>query len=351
VQSAERIFDEHYAYFSSYSSSWLDHCRRYVEQIVARLGLDETSQVIELASNDGYLLQYFVSRDIPVLGIEPTANTARVAIDRGIATRIEFWGEATARRVASETPADLLLGNNVLAHVPDINDFVKGMKIALNDGGTITMEFPHLLKLIELDQWDTIYHEHFSYLSFATATRIFEAHGLRVFDVDELPTHGGSLRIYGCHEDDPRSLSEAAQGLLEREQAAGLDDVQTYLDFGARVAEDKRQILEFLIDLKRAGASIAAYGAAAKGNTLLNFCGVGRDFVDFTCDANPHKQQHLLPGTHIPILAPVAIREQRPDVVLLMPWNIKDELMQELSYIREWGGRFAARSPQLRLLP
>jgi hypothetical protein len=284
-----------------------------------------------------------------VLGIEPTANTAQVAIDKGIPTRVEFWGEATARTVAAESPADLLLGNNVLAHVPDINDFVAGMRIALKAGGTITMEFPHLLKLVELNQWDTIYHEHFSYLSFATVTRIFAAHGLRLFDVEELPTHGGSLRIYGCHADDPRPLSDAAHERLERERAAGLQDVKTYLDFGAGVIEDKRQILQFLIDLKREGVSIAAYGAAAKGNTLLNYCGVARDFLDFTCDANPHKQQHLLPGTHIPILAPAAIRERRPDVVLLMPWNIKDELMQELSYIREWGGRFAARSPKLRL--
>ena len=349
VQSAEHIFDEHYAYFSSYSSSWLEHCRSYVELMTARLALDASSQVIELASNDGYLLQYFVERGIPVLGIEPAANTAQIAIDKGIPTRVEFWGEATARAVVADTRADLLLGNNVLAHVPDINAFVAGMRIALKSGGTITMEFPHLLKLIELNQWDTIYHEHFSYLSFATATRIFEAHGLRLFDVEELPTHGGSLRIYGCHADDQRPLSDAARELLERERAAGLEDLQTYLEFAARVNEDKRQILDFLIDLKRAGASIAAYGAAAKGNTLLNFCGVGRDFLDFTCDANPHKQEHLLPGTHIPILAPDAIRDRRPDVVLLMPWNIKDELMQELSYIREWGGRFAARSPELRL--
>ena len=348
-QRAEHIFDEHYAYFSSYSSTWLEHCRAYVAQMTERLELDASSQVIELASNDGYLLQYFVERDIPVLGIEPTANTAQVAIEKGIPTRVEFWGEATARAVAADTPADLLLGNNVLAHVPDINDFVDGMRIGLKSGGTITMEFPHLLRLIELNQWDTIYHEHFSYLSFATATRMFQAHGLRLFDVEELTTHGGSLRIYGCHAEDPRPISDAARELLARERAAGLEDVQTYSDFGARVVEDKRQILEFLIELKRAGATIAAYGAAAKGNTLLNFCGVGRDFLDFTCDANPHKQQHLLPGTHIPILAPAAIRDRRPDVVLLMPWNIKHELMQELSYIREWGGRFAARAPDLRL--
>jgi SAM-dependent methyltransferase len=343
------LFREDYAYFSSYSTSWLEHCRRYSEQMIERLALGASSQVIELASNDGYLLQYFKQAGIPVLGVEPTQNTAAAALGKGIPTRIEFWGEQTARAVAAETQADLLLGNNVLAHVPDINDFVAGMKIVLKDGGTITIEFPHLLKLIELNQWDTIYHEHYSYLSFGTVARVFAAHGLRLFDVQELPTHGGSLRIYGCHDDDPRQRSDAAQELLERERAAGLEDVQTYVAYNDRVIEDKRQILAFLIELKRAGHSIAGYGAAAKGNTLLNFCGTGRDFIDFTCDANPHKQNHVLPGTHIPILAPEAIREQQPDVVLILPWNIKDEIMEQLSYIREWGGRFAARSPELRL--
>jgi hypothetical protein len=348
-ESPQHIFDDAYAYFSSYSSSWLAHAERYTELMIERLGLDGCSQVIELASNDGYLLQYFHARGIPVLGIEPTANTAQVALDKGIATRVEFWGAQTARAVAAETQADLLLGNNVLAHVPDINDFVAGLKIGLKAGGTITMEFPHLLKLLELNQWDTIYHEHYSYLSFTTVGRVFEAHGLRLYDVEELPTHGGSLRIFGCHDDGPREPSAAALAMLERERAAGLLDVATYLEYGARVVEDKRRILELLIALKRAGSSIAAYGAAAKGNTLLNFCGVGRDFVDFVCDANPHKQGHVLPGTHIPILAPDAIRRRRPDVVLILPWNIKDEIMRELSYIREWGGRFAARSPELRV--
>ena len=349
-ESPGQIFDDEYAYFSSYSTSWLEHARRYTEQMIERLDLDESSQVIELASNDGYLLQYFQARGIPVLGVEPTANTAQVALDKGIATRVEFWGEQTARAVAAQAQADLLLGNNVLAHVPDINDFVAGMKIALKPRGTITIEFPHLLKLIELNQWDTIYHEHFSYLSFGTVGRVFEVHDLRLYDVQELPTHGGSLRIFGCHADDPRPASDAALGMLERERAAGLQQVQTYLNYGARVVEDKRQILDLLIELKRAGNSIAGYGAAAKGNTLLNFCGVGRDFIDFPCDANPHKQGHVLPGTHIPILAPDAIREHRPDVVLILPWNIKDEVMAQLAYIREWGGRFAARSPELRLL-
>ena len=348
-QTPTSIFLEDYAYFSSFSTSWLEHCRRYTEDMIERLGLDGSSQVIELASNDGYLLQYFQRAGVPVLGIEPTASTAQVAIDKGIPTRVEFWGVATARAVAAETQADLLLGNNVLAYVPDINDFVAGMKLALAGGGTITIEFPHLLKLIELNQWDTIYHEHSSYLSFGTVARVFEAHGLRLYDVQELPTHGGSLRIFGCHADDERPQSRAVRDLLERERAAGLEDIQTYLDYGERVIADKRQVVSLLHDLKAAGNAIAGYGAPAKGNTLLNYCGIGRDVIDFTCDANPHKQGHMLPGTHIPILAPEAINEHRPDVVLILPWNIKDEIMGQLGHIREWGGRFAARSPELRI--
>jgi len=343
------VFRDDYAYFSSYSSSWLEHSRRYTEQMIELLHLDAASQVVELASNDGYLLQYFLQAGVPVLGIEPTANTAQVAIDKGIATRVEFWGEQTAREVARDTPADLLLGNNVLAHVPDINDFVAGMAIALKPDGVITIEFPHLLKLIELNQWDTIYHEHYSYLSYQTVSRVFEAHALRLFDVQELPTHGGSLRIFGCHADDAREQTAAAREMLEREAAAGLGDVATYLDYGQRVVEDKRQVLSLLIELKNQGLTIAGYGAPAKGNTLLNYCAIGRDFLNFTCDANPHKQGHVLPGTHIPILAPDAISEHRPDVVLILPWNIKDEIMRQLSFIRAWGGRFAARSPELQL--
>ena len=343
------LFRADYAYFSSYSTSWLDHCRRYTAQMIERLSLGPSSQVIEVASNDGYLLQYFKEAGIPVLGVEPTENTAAAALRKGIPTRVEFWGETTARSLAAEMQADLLLGNNVLAHVPDINDFVAGMSIALRVGGTITIEFPHLLKLIGLNQWDTIYHEHYSYLSFGTVSRIFAAHGLRLFDVEEIVTHGGSLRVFGCHDDDPRVGSIAASEMLEREGSAGLEGVETYIAYNERVIEDKRQILTFLIGLKREGKSIAGYGAPAKGNTLLNYCGVGRDFLDFTCDANPHKQEHVLPGTHIPILSPDALRERQPDIVLILPWNIKDEIMEQLSYIREWGGRFAARSPQLRL--
>jgi hypothetical protein len=349
-ETPEAIFSD-YAYFSSYSSSWLEHSRRYSEQMVERLGLDETSHVVEIASNDGYLLQFFHERQIPVLGIEPAANVAKVALQKGIPTLVEFFGRETARSLAGESSADLLLGNNVLAHVPDLNDFVAGMKILLSPTGVITMEFPHLLRLMDDNQWDTIYHEHFSYFSFLTVSRVFEAHGLRVFDVEELPTHGGSLRIYGAHADDQsKPQTDAAHELLERERAAGYESLDTYLGYGQRVEADKRQILSFLIGLKEQGLRIVGYGAPAKGNTLLNYCGVGRDFIDYTCDLNPHKQGHFLPGSHIPIRSPEAIRETRPDVVLILPWNLKDEIVQQLSFIGEWGGRFAARTPELKLL-
>jgi hypothetical protein len=349
-ETPEQIFSD-YAYFSSYSSSWLEHSRRYAEQMIERLGLGVESHVVEIASNDGYLLQFFHDRQIPVLGIEPAANVAKVALQKGIPTLVEFFGRETAASLAQESSADLLLGNNVLAHVPDLNDFVGGMRILLKQGGVITMEFPHLMRLVGENQWDTIYHEHFSYFSFLTVSRIFQAHGLRLYDVEELPTHGGSLRIYGCHEEDAAKVeSDAARELAERERAAGYEQLETYLGYGNRVEADKRQILSFLIGLKEQGLSVVGYGAPAKGNTLLNYCGVGRDFVDYTCDLNPHKQGHFLPGSHIPIRSPEAIREQRPDVVLILPWNLKDEIMQQLSFIREWGGRFAARTPELTLL-
>jgi len=349
-QTPERIFSD-YAYFSSYSSTWLEHSRRYSEQMIERLGLNEASRVVEIASNDGYLLQFFHERQVPVLGIEPAANVAKVAQQKGIPTLVEFFGVQTARSLAEESAADLLLGNNVLAHVPDLNDFVAGMKILLKPGGVITMEFPHLMRLVEENQWDTIYHEHFSYFSFLTVTRVFEAHGLHLFDVEELPTHGGSLRIYGAHaEDVSKPESEAARELRERERAAGFEQLDTYMSFSRRVEHDKRQILRFLIDLKERGLRVVGYGAPAKGNTMLNYCGVRRDFIDYTCDLNPHKQGQLLPGSHIPIRSPDAIREDRPEVVLILPWNLKDEIVQQLSFIREWGGRFAARTPELTLL-
>jgi SAM-dependent methyltransferase len=346
----DHIFTE-YAYFSSYSTSWLEHSRRYVEQVTERFGIDRNSHVVEVASNDGYLLQYFHERQVPVLGIEPAANVAKVALQRGIPTLVDFFGERAARSLVDESAADLLIGNNVLAHVPDLNDFVAGMKVLLREGGVITMEFPHLVRLIEESQFDTIYHEHFSYFSFLTARRVFDRHGLRLFDVEELPSHGGSLRIYAAHADDSdKPETERAAELARRELDSGYEDVETYRAFAGRVQEEKRQILSFLIELKRKGLTIAGYGAPAKGNTLLNFCGVGTDFVDYTVDLNPHKQGHLLPGSHIPIRAPDVLRETKPDVVLILPWNLREEIMEQLSFIRDWGGQFAVRTPQLALL-
>jgi SAM-dependent methyltransferase len=349
-ETPEAIFSD-YAYFSSYSTTWLEHSRRYVEDMVERWDLDRSSHVVELASNDGYLLQYFVERGVPVLGIEPAANVAQTAVEKGVPTVVDFFGVRLATRLREERRADLLLGNNVLAHVPDLNDFVGGMKLLLAEDGVITMEFPHLLALIEDNQYDTIYHEHFSYFSFLTVRRVFAAHGLRLFDVEELPTHGGSLRIYGCHDEDAAKLdSDRARELVAREEAAGLGSLDTYREYARGVERDKREALAFLIDLKRQGKSIAGYGAPAKGNTFLNYCGVRSDFLDYTVDANPHKQGHLLPGTHIPIRPLEALRETCPDIVLILPWNLREEIMQQHSYVGEWGGRFAARAPQLRLL-
>ncbi len=349
-ETPESIFGD-YAYFSSYSTTWVTHAERYAEEMVDRWRLDTTSRVVELASNDGYLLQFFHQRSIPVLGIEPAANVARVAVQKGINTLVQFFGTEAARTLAPDHRADLLVGNNVLAHVPDINDFVAGMKILLSEGGVITMEFPHLLRLIERSQWDTIYHEHFSYLSFATARRIFAAHGLDLFDVEELQTHGGSLRIFARHRDDGSKLrTDRVDELLARERAAGLERLDSYTEYRLRVEQDKRNILHALIELKNGGKSVVGYGAPAKGNTFLNYCGIGRDVVDFTCDASPHKQGLLLPGTHIPIRPPGAIAEARPDVVLILPWNLKDEIVDELAYIRDWGGRFLVRLPIPRLL-
>jgi SAM-dependent methyltransferase len=350
-ETPERIFSD-YAYFSSFSTSWLEHCRDYTDQMIERFDLGEHSQVVELASNDGYLLQYFKQRKIPVLGIEPAANVAAAAREKQIPTLIEFFGRRSATALVPRAAADLLLGNNVLAHVPDLNDFLAGMKILLKPGGVITMEFPHLMKLIDANQWDTIYHEHFSYLSFTTVSRMFAAHDLRLFDVQELPTHGGSLRIYGCHQRDSEKVdTERVLELRERERAGGYEQIETYTAFGKRVAADKRQILAFLIELKNAGRRVVGYGAPAKGNTLLNYCGVRRDFIDFTVDLSPHKQGRFLPGSHIPIRPPQAIRDDRPDVLLILPWNLREEIVEQNSYIREWGGRFAVRSPELDLLP
>ncbi len=349
-ESPQGIFSD-YAYFSSYSTSWLEHSRRYVEMVVERFTLDTDSHVVEIASNDGYLLQYFRDHDVPVLGVEPAANVARVAEERGVPTEVAFFGTATAERLAASRRADLLLGNNVLAHVPDLNDFVQGMRILLAQGGTITMEFPHLMRLVEENEYDTIYHEHFSYFSFSTVREVFAEHGLRLFDVEELPTHGGSLRIFGCHHDDARPDSERTRELLAREESAGYRGLALYLDYAERVRASKRATLELLIGLKRQGQTIVGYGAAAKGNTLLNFCGIGTDFIDYTVDRNPHKQGYLLPGSHIAIRPVETIRETRPDVVLILPWNLRDEIIEQMAFVREWGGRFAARTPELTLLP
>ena len=348
-RTPEQIFSD-YAYFSSYSEDWLRHAETYAEAMIERFALGPASQVIEIASNDGYLLQYFVERGVPVLGVEPAANVARVAMDRGIPTLVNFFGRDTARRLAGEgKTADLLAGNNVLAHVPDLNDFVAAMKIILRPDGVITMEFPHLLELMQHNQFDTIYHEHFSYFSFMTVERVFAAHGLRLFDVDRLPTHGGSLRIYGCHDDSRRPVGKAVARLRRAEKAAGLDRLDAYDAFAEKVKRTKRRLLAFLIGAKADGKSIAGYGAPAKGNTLLNYCGIRSDFIDYTVDRSPHKQGLFLPGTRIPICAPGRIRETRPDYVLILPWNLKDEIIAAHGYIREWGGRFVTPIPEVQV--
>jgi 2-polyprenyl-3-methyl-5-hydroxy-6-metoxy-1,4-benzoquinol methylase len=345
------IFSD-YAYLSSYSDSWVEHARCYTEKMRERFGLDSSSLVIEIASNDGYLLQHFVSAGVPVLGIEPAANVALIAEKRGVRTAVEFFGVATARKMAQRIgQPDLLLGNNVLAHVPDINDFVAGMKILLKPGGVITMEFPHLLQLIEQNQFDTIYHEHFSYLAFFVAEKIFGHHGLRLFDVEELPTHGGSLRIYACHaEDAGHPTLPAVPALREREFVHGLGTLASYGQFEQRVQETKRAILDFLIAAKRKGERVVGYGAPGKGNTLLNYCGIRTDFLEFTVDRNPLKQGKYTPGTHIPILTPDAIRQVRPEFIFVLPWNLQEEICASLGYIREWGGRFVVPIPKLSIL-
>ena len=350
-ESPEAIFGE-YSYFSSYSDSWLQHAERYVEQVIERFGFDCDSQVVEVASNDGYLLQYFQQRGIPVLGIDPAANVAREAVKKGIPTEVEFFGVETARRLAAEgRQADLLIGNNVLAHVPDLNDFVAGLQIALKPRGLLTLEFPHLLRMIAGCQFDTIYHEHFSYFSLGTLQQIFSAHGLTVFDVEELPTHGGSIRIYVCHHGSPVEVGERVEALRQTEIAAGLDDLRTYESFTKQIQRTKRRLLAFLIEAKDRGARIAGYGAPAKGNSLLNYCGIRTDFLDFTVDRSPHKQGRYLPGTRIPIREPAAIFEHRPDFVLILPWNLRDEISAQMSGIREWGGKFVVPIPEVEVLP
>lgn len=351
-ETPEQIFSDEYAYFSSYSDSWLAHAKAYVEMMTKRFGLGKQSFVVEIASNDGYLLQYFVAKGVPVLGVEPAANCAAAAEKKGVPSLVKFFGTRTAGELAAQgRKADLILGNNVLAHVPNLNDFVAGIAAALKPGGVVTMEFPHLLRLMLENQFDTIYHEHFSYLSLAVVQRVFAKHGLALFDVDELPTHGGSLRIYARHAANAAlPVSPKVAELLERERAAGLERADTYRSFAEQVRATKRSLLKFLIGAKEQGKSVVGYGAPAKGNTLLNYCGVRSDLLEFTVDRSPHKQGRFLPGVHIPIRAVEAIAQAKPDYVLILPWNIRDEIMEQMGGIRAWGGRFVVPIPETRVL-
>jgi SAM-dependent methyltransferase len=351
VATPESIFGD-YAYFSSFSDSWLDHARRYVGQVVERFQLGPGSKVVEVASNDGYLLQYFGPFGVEVLGVEPAANVAQAAIDRGIPSVVEFMGKDVGARLAREQGrADLVVGNNVLAHVPDVHDFVSGLRELVAEDGVITMEFPHLLRLVQERQFDTIYHEHFSYLSLIAVERLFREHGLELFDVEELPTHGGSLRIYASPAAAGRGRGERVAALREREEAAGLAKLETYAAFGKAVREVKRELLMFLVEAARAGSAVVGYGAAAKGNTLLNYCGVRSDLVEYVVDRSPHKQSRFLPGTRIPIHDPERIRETKPEYVLILPWNLRDEISEQMSFVREWGGRFVVPIPSVTVLP
>jgi SAM-dependent methyltransferase len=350
LQRPETLFSDDYVYFSSYSTSWLAHARDYVQQAVQRLGLGPRSLVMEVASNDGYLLQYLQQRDIPCVGIEPTESTARVARARGIESIGAFFGLDFARRfVAERRRCDLVLGNNVLAHVPDINDFVAGLREALAPAGTLTLEFPHLLQLVQQAQFDTIYHEHYSYLSLHTVRRILGAQGLSVFDVQSLPTHGGSLRVWAQHAANPRPVGDSVGRLLAAEAEAGVGTREFHRPLQARAEAIKHDLLRFLLDNKRAGQRVAAYGAAAKGNTLLNFAGVRPDLLPCVADASPHKQGRFLPGSRIPVVAPQQLLDERPDVVLILPWNLRDEVAAQLEAVRGWGGRFAVAVPALEV--
>ena len=348
-KKANEIFNNEYVYFSSFSKSWLEHARNYSEMMIKRFNFNGKSQVIEIASNDGYLLQYFKQKNIPVLGIEPTSNTAAAAEKKGIDTIVDFFGIKLAKELyAQNKKADLLLGNNVLAHVPDINDFVAGMKIILKPNGIITMEFPHLVKLIENNQFDTIYHEHFSYLSFTTVNSIFTKHGLEIFDVDEIPTHGGSLRIYAKHpENILLAIEQRVSALLYKEKELGIKSMSYYKLFQDKVEKIKSDLCLFLQNAKSSNKKVVAYGAAAKGNTLLNYCGIKDDLIDFVVDASPHKQEKYLPGSHILVVTEQKIKKEKPDYILILPWNIKDEIIQHLSYINEWGGKFVIAIPNL----
>jgi SAM-dependent methyltransferase len=349
-ESPDDIFSE-YSYFSSFSTSWLAHCSQYADRMVEQLSLGDGHTVVEVGSNDGYLLQFFHRRGIRVLGVEPAANVAQEAIVKGIPTIVRFFDAKLAGELAAESSADLLIGNNVLAHVPDVSDFVAGMRRLLKPAGVITMEFPHLMRLIQDGQFDTIYHEHFSYFSLSTVRLIFERHGLRIFDVEELTTHGGSLRVYACHvEDERKQETDRVAELTDRERAAGYGDLEVYASFGRRMLATKRQVLRSLIDAKDAGKTIVGYGAPAKGTTLLNYCGIGTDFLDYTVDKSPHKQGCYLPGVRIPIHDTSEIQRTQPDYVFILPWNLKDEIIEEMAFVRDWGGRFMVRTPDMTII-
>lgn len=348
---ADELFDADYAYFSSTSTGWLSHAARYAEKMIQQLKLDKTSLVIEVASNDGYLLKNFLKAEIPCVGIEPTASTAVVAEELGIPVLREFFGEILGKKLAADgKQADLIAGNNVYAHVPDINDFTRGLNAALKPEGTITLEFPHLMRLLEHTQFDTVYHEHFSYLSLYTVCRIFEAAGLRVFDIEELPTHGGSLRIYGCHLEDTRPMTQAVSDMLAEENRRGLQSSEIYENFQVRADKVKDDLLSFLIEKKRAGSSVAAYGAAAKGNTLLNYAGVKPDLLAFVCDAATAKQGKYMPGSHVPILAPDVLATRRPDYLVILPWNIASEVKQQNAGLAALGTKFVTAVPNLEIV-
>lgn len=350
-ESREKIFSD-YPYFSSYSDSWLKHCENYTQGIIERFGFGEHSFVVEVASNDGYLLQYFVKRGVPVLGIEPAANVAKVAIEKGVPSLARFFGTQLALDLAGNgKTADLIIGNNVLAQVPDLNDFVEGLKLLLKPQGVLTLEFPHLLQLIEHNEFDTIYHEHFSYFSLVTTVSILQAHGLKVFDVEELPTHGGSLRVYASRvEASNYPEKPSVRGVIEKEKESGLDSIEGYQEFAHRVRETKFALLDFLLSAARAGKTVVGYGAPGKSATLLHYCGIGKDLIEYTVDRSPHKQGRFLPGTHIPIFHPDRLRETKPDFIIILPWNLKDEIAQQLNYVREWGGRIVVPIPAVEIL-
>jgi SAM-dependent methyltransferase len=350
-KKAAEIFDSDYVYFSSYSRSWLEHCERFADMAVERFGLGPGSQVVEVASNDGYLLQYFAARGVPVLGVEPTANTAAVAIAKGIPTIVDFFGRRLAEERLKGT-ADLICGNNVFAHVPDINDFAAGLKAALAPGGVVSLEFPHFLRLIDQVQFDTIYHEHFSYLSLGTTDAIFASQGLKLFDVEEIPTHGGSLRVFAAHDgDESKPRGTAVDRVLDAEKCAGMRARGIYESFQPRVDRVRDDFLKFLLDQRAAGAKVVGYGAAAKGNTLLNYCGIkGNELVGFVADLSPHKQGRFLPGSHIPVVAPERIDAEKPDFIVIFPWNLQQEVMDQLAHVREWGARFVVAIPELTIL-